>query len=104
MIDYTILIRDLTDQERLMFQDEFNSRRKDSTIAALLTVFLGGLGAHKFYLGKPGVGILYLAFCWTFIPVIVSLVEISLMRKRVREHNSDIAAEIVSGIKALRSG
>ncbi len=104
MIDHTILLGDLTDQERLTFQDEFNSRRKDSTTGALLTVFLGGLGAHRFYLGETGLGLLYMAFCWTFIPVIVSLVELSVTRNRVRKYNSEVAAEIVSGIKALRSG
>ncbi|RJX80311.1 NINE protein [Escherichia coli] len=42
--------------------------------AALLAFFLGGLGAHKFYLGKVGQGFLYL-FCWTFIPAIVAFIE-----------------------------
>jgi len=43
--------------------------------AALFALFLGGLGVHKFYLGQIGLGILYLVFCWTFIPAIVGLVE-----------------------------
>lgn len=43
--------------------------------AAILALFLGGLGAHKFYLGKPVLGIVYLLFCWTFIPAVVALVE-----------------------------
>ncbi len=44
-------------------------------IAALLAFFLGGFGIHKFYLGQTGWGIVYLVFCWTFIPSIVALVE-----------------------------
>lgn len=43
--------------------------------AALFAIFLGSFGAHKFYLGKVGQGILYLAFFWTAIPGIVGLVE-----------------------------
>jgi TM2 domain-containing membrane protein YozV len=43
--------------------------------AALLALFLGGLGAHKFYLGKPALGLVYLIFCWTFIPAVVALIE-----------------------------
>ncbi len=43
--------------------------------AAILAFFLGGLGAHKFYLGKPVLGLVYLLFCWTFIPAIVALIE-----------------------------
>jgi len=41
----------------------------------LLAFFLGGIGAHKFYLGRVGQGILYLLFCWTFIPAIIAFVE-----------------------------
>ncbi|HFF4522772.1 TPA: TM2 domain-containing protein, partial [Acinetobacter baumannii] len=36
---------------------------------------LGGFGAHKFYLGKVGQGILYLIFFWTFIPAIIAFFE-----------------------------
>lgn len=43
--------------------------------AMLLAIFLGGLGLHKFYLGKVGWGILYLIFCWTFIPALLGLFE-----------------------------
>ena len=33
------------------------------------------VGAHKFYLGRPGMGILYLIFVWTYIPAILGLIE-----------------------------
>lgn len=49
--------------------------QKSRIAAALLAFFLGGFGAHKFYLGKIGQGILYLIFCWTFIPSIIAFVE-----------------------------
>ena len=48
---------------------------KNRVAAILLALFLGGLGAHKFYLGQVGMGLLYLVFCWTGIPAIVALVE-----------------------------
>lgn len=48
---------------------------KSKVAAGLLAIFLGGLGIHKFYLGKIGMGILYLVFCWTYIPSIVGFVE-----------------------------
>jgi TM2 domain-containing membrane protein YozV/ribosomal protein L40E len=52
---------------------------KSKIAAALLAFFLGGFGAHKFYLGQIGWGIVYLIFCWTFIPAIVSFIEFILL-------------------------
>jgi len=49
---------------------------KNKTTAILLCLFLGGLGAHKFYEGKMGMGILYL-FTWGLfgIGVLVDLIK-----------------------------
>ncbi len=44
-------------------------------VAAALALFLGGLGVHKFYLHRPGLGLLYLLFSWTLIPSVVGVVE-----------------------------
>jgi TM2 domain-containing membrane protein YozV len=48
---------------------------KNKTTAAILAFFLGGIGIHRFYLGQGGKGILYLLFCWTFIPTIIAFVD-----------------------------
>lgn len=48
---------------------------KDKIVAGILALLLGGLGAHKFYLGQAGIGLLYLCFFWTGIPALVGLVE-----------------------------
>ncbi|VYU81524.1 NINE protein [Metakosakonia massiliensis] len=52
---------------------------KSRISAALLAFFLGGFGAHKFYLGRVGQGIVYLIFFWTMIPAIVAFVEFILL-------------------------
>ena len=38
-------------------------------------LFLGGIGAHKFYLGHMVWGLLYLVFAWTFIPAFLGFLE-----------------------------
>lgn len=56
-----------------MKQIKYHDRSK--TTAGLLALFLGGLGVHKFYTGRAGMGFLYLVFCWSFIPAIIAIVE-----------------------------
>lgn len=48
---------------------------KSKVTAGILAILLGGIGVHKFYLGKVGMGILYLCFCWTAIPAVLGLIE-----------------------------
>ena len=48
---------------------------KNRYVAAALAFFLGGLGVHKFYLGKTMQGIIYLVFFWTYVPAFIAFVE-----------------------------
>lgn len=48
---------------------------KNKNVAGILGILLGGIGAHKFYLGKWGQGLIYLLLCWTYIPEIVGVIE-----------------------------
>ena len=48
---------------------------KNRIVAALFAFFLGVFGIHRFYLGQPIWGIIYLLFFWTFIPQLVAYVE-----------------------------
>lgn len=54
---------------------QHSGSKKSKATAGILGILLGGLGAHKFYLGKTGKGILYLLLCWTFIPGIIGFIE-----------------------------
>ena len=75
---------------------DYASRRKDSVIALLLCLFLGGFGAHRFYLKQSGLGILYVLSVWTLIPVIISLLELFVMSDRTRAYNLNVAREILN--------
>jgi TM2 domain-containing membrane protein YozV len=48
---------------------------KNKTTAALLALFLGGFGIHRFYLGNIFIGLLYLLFCWTYIPMVLGVID-----------------------------
>lgn len=54
---------------------EIAQKGKNKIVAALLAIFLGGFGIHKFYLAKPFQGVFYLLFCWTGIPSIIAFIE-----------------------------
>ena len=49
--------------------------RKSRSVSIGLSLVLGGIGAHKFYLEKTGMGVLYAMFFWTGIPSIIGLFE-----------------------------
>ena len=48
---------------------------KNKTVAVLLAFFLGGLGAHHFYMERWGRGVLYLVFFWTYIPAFLGVID-----------------------------
>jgi TM2 domain-containing membrane protein YozV len=54
---------------------EYVPGAKSRVTAGLLGILIGGLGVHKFYLNKVGLGILYVLFCWTFVPAVIGLIE-----------------------------
>ena len=49
-------------------------------IAIVLAIFLGWLGAHRFYLGQIGWGIVYLAIFYLFAPLVIILGLIDAIR------------------------
>jgi len=55
-----------------------NASPKSRLITLLLCIFVGGLGIHRFYVGKIGTGILFLLTAGVFgIGVIVDLIKIA---------------------------
>ena len=52
---------------------------KSKTTAAILALFGGGFGFHKFYLGRSFAGLMYLVFCWTFIPCFLAVIDMVIL-------------------------
>ncbi len=51
------------------------TKMKKKNTAALLAIFLGVFGVHKFYLGQVFLGVLYAVFSATGIPFLLSIVD-----------------------------
>jgi TM2 domain-containing membrane protein YozV len=65
----------------------YNSMSKKTSTAVLLAAFLGGFGAHRFYLDRPFLGIWSILFCWTLIPAIAAFFFLFMAKYFVREYN-----------------
>jgi TM2 domain-containing membrane protein YozV len=92
----------MTAQQQLLFEAEMTAVRKSGGTGFLLAFLLGGIGAHRFYLGDM-TGLIYLIFCWTFIPAIVAFVELFVIQQRVDDYNKRqahlIATRILSTVQ-----
>ena len=90
----------MTEPQRALFLAEMRQARRDPRVGVLLALLVGGFGVHRFYLGDL-LGIVYLIFCWTFIPMIVSAIEaLIFMRSRVEAYNKQQAYLIAVRIQA----
>lgn len=75
-------------------QQMYMSQKKDPTMYLILALLLGGLGIHHFYVGNSGMGIMFLLFCWTFIPAIIAVVNAINCKKNVQAANLELANKI----------
>jgi TM2 domain-containing membrane protein YozV len=96
----SIYTANMNDHQRAWFYAEQQRASKDEVVGVLFALFLGGLGIHHFYLRQNGLGLLYLFFSWTGIPMILGWIECFFMPARVRRYNATQAAFISSQILA----
>jgi TM2 domain-containing membrane protein YozV len=95
------MMSDMSQQQRVIFMAQYQAVRKDEVVGVLLAVLLGHFGAHRFYMGEIGLGLLYLAFCWTGIPTILGFIECFFMPGRVREYNVAQAMMLAAHVKTM---
>ena len=79
-----------------VFQQQYAAVRRDELVGVLLAIFLGGFGLHHFYVGRVGLGILYIIFSWTPIPWVLGWIECFFMPGRVRMYNAVQAAGLAA--------
>ena len=66
------------------------AKRVKKTPYVLLALFLGGVGGHHFYAGKPAQGMLCLAFCWTLVPMVLGLAQAAFALSKAPDVNGYI--------------
>lgn len=67
-----------------------NTKAVKKVVYCLLAFFLGGIGIHKFYAGRIGAGIVYILFCWTYIPAIIAFIEFIIALCKKSDANGNI--------------
>jgi TctA family transporter len=90
---------ELDTNQRLMFDQEFEKKKKSMLAAYLLWFFLGFLGIHKFYLKKTGMGVLYI-----FTGALVGigwLIDAFITANQVHKLNESIAKDTVLEVKMI---
>ena len=96
----TLSIHDLTERELLILRQEVNGRRKSVAAAWLLWLFLGVLGAHRFYMGRIGTCIAMLLTIGGLLFWV--LVDIFLIPGMLRADQRKVQAEVLGEIAAIR--
>lgn len=53
--------------------------KKDKAIAIIIALFFGGFGGHWYYLGKIKRAVIYSLFFWTFVPALITWIDIIII-------------------------
>lgn len=102
-MEHATLLQGLTDQEIVLFQNEYNRSRRDPSLVFILTLFFGMFGVHQFYLGKIGVGIVFFLLFFVFgLSILIALINLFSIIDGVKMYNLERAQEIITQIRSLR--
>ncbi|MGN1062338.1 MAG: TM2 domain-containing protein, partial [Candidatus Scatosoma sp.] len=73
-----------------------NVSLKSSTTTLLLSIFLGGIGVDRFYIGDTGTGICKLLFGWLTLGI-WPLIDIFCCYKKTKKKNSKALFDALNG-------
>ena len=100
-LEHINLMQGMTDNQKMIFTNEYNSKCKNKGVCYLFLLFTGGIGGHHYYLGNIFWAVLCTLFFWTFIPVFISLIEIFIAWHYVEKYNKNLANGLKVKIKLL---
>lgn len=95
----TSMFTGMTEEQQAIFYAQLGAIEKDEVAGVLLALFLGSFGLHHFYLGRNGLGVLYLLFFWTGIPGFLGFIECFFMPSRVKRYNLEQAMILSANIR-----
>jgi len=99
MIEQQMMAKDLSPEQRMLFNSQLSSSLKDRNTVLILSVIFGGWGVDRFFVGDMGMGLLKLftlGGCG-----ILWLIDIFIIRDRADGYNRDKAREILSGVRMM---
>jgi TM2 domain-containing membrane protein YozV len=82
----------MTEDQKKMFAIKYGEGKKDVLVYYLLWFFLGLIGAHKFYMGKVGLGVAYL-FTGGFL-AIGWFIDLFAGANEVKKYNEQVAMKV----------
>jgi TM2 domain-containing membrane protein YozV len=91
--------QNLTTEQLQLLASEMSKKQKASGVAWLLWFFTGGIGGHRFYLGRIGSGVAMLLTLgglgiWTFI-------DLFLLSGMIKDTNDTVENEILSELRLI---
>ncbi len=89
----------MSDEQQAIYYAQLGAVEKDEVAGVLLALFLGSFGLHHFYLGRNGLGVLYLLFFWTGIPGFLGFIECFFMPSRIKRYNLEQAMILLANIR-----
>jgi TM2 domain-containing membrane protein YozV len=96
-MEQQMLTQDLSDQQKVLFNGQFLSERKDRTLIFVVSLIFGSLGVDRFLVGDIGWGVLKLL---TFGGCgILWLIDLFLIWNRVDDFNRRKAHELLDTIR-----
>jgi TM2 domain-containing membrane protein YozV len=88
----------MNENQRLLFLAQYNSEKKDRSIALVLSIVGGHFGVDRFFLGDIGLGVLKLLTLG--VCGIMTVIDWFIIMSRADDYNRLKALEISCSIKA----
>ena len=97
--EHMMLIKDLSDNQKMLFTSQYDSSKKDPGTMLVLSVLFGVMGVDRFMLGDMGMGLLKLL---TFGGCgILTIIDWFTTKSRTNEFNRKKAMEILAAVKVM---